>query len=166
MGRTVTVIKKVTINKDINSAWVVLGKQFAEVHIWSSTFSHSKPAGDAEFPGLSFSRRITVTNRGETIHIIDMYDPESHSIAYHITKGIPSIAKTAIGLWSLEKIGPNQTTAIFEFQLDPRGILGSLLKPVIRKKLSVVADHLCEEFKFYLENGIPHHRKSEFKGFR
>ncbi|MBT5855186.1 hypothetical protein HOH87_00950 [bacterium] len=153
------VIKELVINKDIESVWNVMGTQFADVHLWSSNFQDSKPGGTQKFEGLAYSSRVTLTGRGETIQELDSFDATNHRFSYHISKGIPSIVKTAVGIWALEPIGDIQSKLVLEFQMEPNGLLGTLLTPVIKKKFGKVASDIAEELKYYVENGTPHPRK-------
>ncbi|PCJ64873.1 MAG: hypothetical protein COA58_11405 [Bacteroidetes bacterium] len=147
------------IDKKIEDVWEIMGNQFAKVHVWCSNFKTSKPGGPSKFSGLNYSHRDTTTNRGQTIQELDKFDPDKYILSYHISKGIPPIAKTAIGNWSLKSLGENKTTVIIEFEVDPKNFIVSLLTPIIKKKLSTAAREIAEELKYYLENDKPHPRK-------
>ncbi|MEZ7930838.1 MAG: hypothetical protein QMC21_04870, partial [Flavobacteriales bacterium] len=42
--------------------------------------------------------RATITDRGETIQLLDSFDPRNYRLAYHITKGMPGITKNIVKL--------------------------------------------------------------------
>ena len=123
---------ELTINKNTDDVWEVMGKQFGDVHLWSSNFKNSKPAGDKIFEGIDYSQRITLTDRGETIQVLDTFDSANYKLTYHSSKGLPEIAKTAVGIWSLKPIQNNQTMVVLEFNMESKNIIGYLLSPIIK----------------------------------
>jgi len=157
--KAIHVQREIVIYKNVDEVWEVMGNQFARVHLWSTNFKDSKPGGGSKFAGLDYSERITETARGETIQALDSFDAETHALAYHITKGAPSIAKHASAVWSLKKEDNHTTSAVIAFQLETKGVLGFLMTPLIKKGLSKAALEIAEELKYYLENGTPHPRK-------
>jgi hypothetical protein len=151
--------KEFVIDSDINSVWDVVGNQFAKVHKWSSNFSQSQPGGQPKLSGVDYLHRDTITARGQTLQELDAFDPRTHSLAYHISKGIPKPAKKASGFWSMDSLSPSQTKVVLEFHMVPANPLVSLLSPLIKKKLSKAAGEMVEELKCYVETGQPHSRK-------
>ncbi|MDB4286151.1 SRPBCC family protein [bacterium] len=150
---------ELVINKNAEAVWDIMGNQYAQVHLWSSNFKASKPGGKPKLPGLDYLHRTTQTDRGETIQELDEFDPVNYSLAYHITKGAPKIAKEASGVWSLDVIEPEKTRVILEFSMEPNGLAGLILTPLIKMKLGKAAAEIAQELKFYIENKTPHPRK-------
>ena len=159
--RKIHVKKELSINDNVSNVWAVMGEQFGEVHLWSSNFKDSKPGGIKQFEGINYSQRITVTDRGETIQVLDAYDSTNYRLAYHITKGLPGIAKTAEGIWSLKPMQNKQTMVVLEFNMESKNMLGYLLSPIIKLKLGKSAEEIAEELKYYIENGSAHPRNVE-----
>jgi hypothetical protein len=154
--RKIQVKRELTIHKNSEEVWRVLGEQFGEVHLWSSNFTDSKPGGEKRFKGIDYSYRATITDRGETIQLLDAFDSENYRLAYHITKGMPGVAKSATGVWSLKPLKSDQTTVSIEFEMEVKNILGYLLSPVIKLKIGKSAEEIAEELKCYMENGKAH----------
>ncbi|MFT7230585.1 MAG: hypothetical protein ACI9GO_001054 [Bacteroidia bacterium] len=48
---------------------------------------------------------------------IGCFNSENYRLAYHITKGIPGIAKSASGVWSLKPLKSNQTAVSIELEM-------------------------------------------------
>jgi hypothetical protein len=159
--RKIHLKRELTIHKNTDEVWGVVGKQFGEVHLWSSNFKDSKPGGDKQFEGIDYSYRATVTDRGETIQLLDAFDSENYSLAYHITKGMPGIAKSASGVWSLKPLKNNQTTVVIEFEMEVKNILGYLVSPLIKLKIGKSAEEIAEELKYYMETGKAHPRNKK-----
>ena len=93
--------EEVLIKKNIDEVWQVLGNQFTEAHIWSTNFKSSKPGGEPKLPGLTYLHRETMTEKGENFQELDEFDPVNHSLSYHVSRGVPGIAKSTLGKWSL-----------------------------------------------------------------
>jgi len=152
------ITQEMTIEKDIDAVWAVMGDQFGQVHLWSSNFFDSKPSGPAKFAGLDYSVRDTITERGQTVQELDTFDPTNFALTYHVTKGAPKIAKRAVGMWSLKSIDKNKTTVVIAFILEPKGIIGFLLTPIIKLKIQKASLEIAEELKYYMEQGKAHPR--------
>lgn len=159
MKRELHFEEEITIEKNIDEVWDVLGNQFAEAHIWSTNFKSSKPAGEPKLPGLDYLHRETMTEKGENWQELDTFDPVNYSLSYHVSRGVPAIAKSALGEWKLSKTGDNQCRMNIHFILETKGILGFILSPVISKKIGKASTEIAKELKYYMENGKPHPRK-------
>lgn len=161
LEKEIHVKKELGIDQNVEVVWEVMGKQYAQVHKWSSNFKDSKPGGNSRFSGLDYSERITLTDRGETVQELDSFNSTTHTLAYHITKGAPSIAKHASSVWSLDNIDQNKTKVGIEFNLVTKGLLGFLMASKIKKGIGKSASEIAEELKYYVETGQPHPRKME-----
>ena len=151
--------EEVLIEKNIDEVWEVLGNQFTEVHLWSANFKSSNPGGEPKLLGLDYLHRETMTEKGENFQELDNFDPANYSLSYHVSKGAPKIAKSALGEWKLTKTEDNQTRMNVHFILETKGLLGFILSPVISKKIAQASAEITEELKYYVENGQPHPRK-------
>jgi hypothetical protein len=152
--------EEVMIEKNIDDVWEVLGNQFAEANVWASNFKSSKPGGKPKLSGLDYLHRETMTEKGENFQELDKFDPVNYSLTYHISRGVPAIAKEALGEWSLTKTKENQTRMNVHFILQTKGLLGFIMSPVFSKKIESASAEIVEEFKYYMENGKPLLRKS------
>jgi hypothetical protein len=161
LEKQIHIKKELEISQNVEVVWEIMGKQFAQVDQWSTNFKTSKPGGSSTFAGLEYSERITLTNRGETIQVLDSFDSTKHKLTYHITKGKPGIAKQASAVWSLNTIDANKSTVILEFDMTTKGLLGFLMTPLIKKGIGKSASEIAEDLKYYVENGEPHPRKVE-----
>jgi hypothetical protein len=163
MDKKIHVQKELSIDKNVEEVWEIMGNKFTQVHLWSTNFKDSKPGGSAKFQGIDYSERITITERGETIQALDAFDATTHSLAYHISKGAPGIAKHASAAWSLKSEGANKTTVVLAFDMETKGFLGFLMTPLIKKGMEKAAVEIAEDLKHYVENGTPSPRKESTK---
>jgi hypothetical protein len=151
---------ELTIEKSIGEVWEIMGNQFADVHKWSSNFKESKPGGPQKFEDINYSLRETITDRGITIQVLDTFDPKNFSLKYHITEGMPGIAKSAYSKWSLEAISSEKTLVALDFGMEPKMSLNEEMKSKIENGLKSSAIQIAEELKYYLEKGKPHPAKT------
>lgn len=158
-SRTLLFKEEVVIHKNIDDVWEVLGNQFTEPHIWATNFLTSKPDGSPKIKGLTYLHRATTTESGDNWQELDTFEPNNFSLSYHISKGIPPIAKKGIGTWKLTKINERETRLNVNFILETKGLPGLVMSPIVSKKVSQASKEIVEEFKFYVENGQPHPRK-------
>ena len=149
------------INKPVAEVWEVMGNQYADVHLWSSNFSSSEAGGAPTLPGLDFAHRKTTTERGETIQVLDAFEPANHSLAYHISKGIPEVGESASAVWSLEAVDEQSTRVTMDYAMPLKPFVNEEMAQKIQAGLTMATDQLAEELKHYLETGTPHPRKLE-----
>ena len=150
------VITEIKIEKNINEVWEVMGNQFGEVHLWSSNFLDSKPGGNPKFFGLDYTFRDTITERGNTVQVLESFDPRNYTLSYFISEGKPEIAKSASSTWSLRTISSDLTKVILEFNMEPKVSLNEYMTAKIEAGLAASANQIAVELKHYLENGEPH----------
>ena len=158
-SRTLLFKEEVVIQKNINDVWEVLGNQFTEPHLWAANFKTSKPGGSPKLAGLTYLHRATTTESGDNWQELDTFDPTTHSLSYHISKGVPPIAKSGIGSWKLTKVSASETRLNVDFTLVTKGLPGFIMSPIISKKVAKASAEIVEEFKYYVEKGKPHPRK-------
>jgi len=152
---TVEVKQELTINANIDRTWQVMGNEFSDIYLWSTYFIQSESGGQKKFQEIDYSSRVTLTENGENTQVLDVFDPEAHSLSYHITKGRPGIAKEASAVWSLVDLGPNKTKAVLEFKMVTKGWVGLLISGKIRSKINSTSSEIVKDLKYYLEKEKP-----------
>lgn len=158
-SRSLQFKEEAIIEKSIDEVWEILGNQFTDPHLWATNFIASKPGGEPKLPGLSYRHRATLTESGDNWQELDVFDPINFHLSYHISKGVPAIASSAIGTWKLVKISETQTQLDVDFTLNTKGLLGFVMSPMVGKKVGQASSEIVEEFKYYVENERPHPRK-------
>ncbi|MCP4458286.1 MAG: SRPBCC family protein [Cytophagales bacterium] len=151
--------KEIIINSDIEKSWSVLGKNFANVDRWASAIKISEGSGES-FSGSTCSTRGCDVKGMESIkEKLLNYSDDTHSLKYEIIEGLPSMVKKGTNSWSLESIASNETKLTMEMNMDIRGFIGTLMKPMMKMQMGGMGNKFLEEFKFYVEKGNPHPRK-------
>lgn len=150
--------KEFVVNASIDKCWQVMGVDFAHVDRWVSAVSHSEGKGGS-FNGASCSERSCSTSLGGMKEQLLEFSPESHMLKYQIAEGMPSMVKYATNDWRLTPINSNQTRFTMVAEMQIGGLMGTMMKPMMRSKMTKLTGQIGEEFKYYVENGKPHPRK-------
>lgn len=157
-SKKMTIEKEIIVNQSIEKAWKVLGTDFAKADQWASAVKHSEGKG-ASFNGATCSERTCeIASMGKTQEKLLQFSNENHSLSYQVA-GMPSMVKSATNSWQLTALGEGQTKLHMRMDIQVGGLMGAMMKPMMKMKMSKMGNELVEEFKFYVEKGQPHPRK-------
>ena len=158
LSKTMTIEKEIIVNSGIEQAWKVLGTEFADAYKWASAVNHSEGKG-AGFNGATCSERgCDIAGMGKTEEKLLQFSNENHALSYQV-EGMPSMIRHATNSWQLTTLGQGQTKLQMRMEIQVGGLMGAMMKPMLKMKMSKMGSELVEEFKYYLENGHPHPRK-------
>lgn len=152
--------KEILINKSIDAAWAVLGLDFGNAYKWASAVNHSEAMGD-DFKGAACTERGCSTSLGNIKEQLFEFSSEKFTLAYEVIEGKPSVVEFATNTWKLHKITPDSCELHIIMNIKLSGFFGSILQPILKIKMANMGQELVEDFKYYVENGIPHPRKSK-----
>ncbi|MEL6560832.1 MAG: SRPBCC family protein [Bacteroidota bacterium] len=148
------------INKSIADCWEILGNQYVDIYKWASPVNHAEGDGKSGLNGAACDiRGCHVSGMGDIKEKLTDFDPENHYLAYEVITGLPAMMKAAKNSWKLSAINAEQTRLNMAGVIQPKGILGSLLKPVLKMQFDKMTKNIVEEFKHYVETGEQHPRK-------
>jgi len=154
------IITKLTIEKNANDVWQVMGNQFDQIHIWASFFKDSKPSGEKKFNEIDFSARETVVEGGENSHSLDVFDSKNYILSYTVTVGAPPFADKAQAQWALESTNEHSCTASITVNMELKDMIPEEKAAEVKGWLSKSSEGMLEELKYYLETGKLHPRKA------
>lgn len=150
-----TIEKEIIVSKGIASAWQVLGKEFAQAHIWATPLSHSEGQG-SEFNGSICSERsCDIKGMGKTKEKILQFSDAKHTLSYIVEQGMPSMVKQATNTWSLSSLGPGKTKLVMTMDISLKGLMGYIMKPMLKMMMNTMGETLLADYKYYVENGKP-----------
>lgn len=153
------IIKEVIINKNIESAWNVLGHQFAEAYKWASPVNHSEGKGSSYNGATCSERGCDIVGMGKTKEKLLQFSNEKHLLSYSIPEGMPSMVKYATNTWQLTALGNDKSRLNMQIDITLGGIMGMIMKPMMKLMMSKMSSTLADDFKYYIEKGEPHPRK-------
>lgn len=151
--------KEILINKNINHAWKVLGLDFANAHKWASAVNHSEENGEKLSENIC-SERACSTTMGNIKERLFEFSSDDYSLAYEVVEGKPKMINYASNTWKLIQIEQNKCMLSIKMDIKPEGIFGKITELILKIKMSKMGQELVEDFKYYVENGTPHPRKS------
>lgn len=151
---------EITIQKNAGEAWEVMGNQFAQIDQWASFFKSSVPAGEAKFPELDYSERISELPSGQATHSLDTFDAQRHELSYTVTAGATPFSKLTRAIWAVEPT-ENGCIASIEVIIEPKMELPEEKAKEVTLFLTNTGNEMLEDFKHYVETGQPHPRKAE-----
>lgn len=150
--------KEITVNKNIENAWKVLGLEFADADKWASAVSHSEGKGKG-INGASCSERGCSTSMGKLKEKILQYSNDNHSLSYQVSEGMPFMVKHATNAWQLTPVEQDKSKLQMHMDIQLKGFIGIIMQPMMKMMMSKMGTELVDEFKYYVENGYPHPRK-------
>ena len=158
--KTPTIInKEITVDASVEKAWDLLGPQFADAYKWASSISHSESLNKESLNGSSCTQRgCAVKGMGDIKEVLKSYSPEDHSLTYIVNEGMPKMVKYASNNWVLTDLGDGKTKLSMKIEMKLGGMMGSMMRGMMSKKMSKMSGEIAEEFKYYVEKGIPHPR--------
>ena len=152
--------QQITIDASIDKAWAVLGPQFENAQIWASSIKHSEALNKESINGSTCTLRgCYVSGMGKIKETLLTYSPNEHSLSYVIKEGMPKMVKYASNHWQLTDLGNGKTGLKMTIEMKTGGFMGWMMKGLMKKKMTKLSSEIAEEFKYYVENGIPHPRK-------
>ncbi|MEO0422582.1 MAG: SRPBCC family protein [Pseudomonadota bacterium] len=155
--------RKIRIATTADKAWAVIGPEFADVDKWASNvFVSTSRNNNAAPSGAPAGGRVCSTSQGEFDESIVDYDESRRLIAYAVTgKALPGFVKSIQARWAIQPAGPNASTATMTMTADLAQPFAFLMGWMMKKQFGKAIDESLEEFKFYLEQGSVHPRKTE-----
>lgn len=159
--KTPIIIKQeLIINASIAKTWQVLGPEFADAYKWASSIKHSEARNHETMNGSTCTERgCSVSGMGNIKEKILQYSETEHILSYQVYEVMPKMVKYAANTWKLIDLGNGATKLEMQIEMKTGGFMGSMMKGMMRKKMTKMSKQIAEEFQYYVENGNPHPRK-------
>ncbi|WP_020566789.1 SRPBCC family protein [Neolewinella persica] len=151
--------RTITVNKPIDKVWDVLGNDFGSAAKWATGLYHSEGYGVPQLAGAACNNRSCDTNQGAIKEVVRVFDANNHHLAYEVIEGFPGFVKSGINNWRLTDLGNGKTKVDIHFIAVLQGIMGTLMKPMMKWQLGSTFDQVLEDFKVYVETGKPSAKK-------
>ncbi|MDC7998390.1 SRPBCC family protein [Gilvibacter sediminis] len=146
--------KEIIVDKPISEVWGILGNQFGDAYKWARGLYHSESFGQPAVEDAHCSNRACNTSFGAIKEKINVFKP-NQQLSYEVIEGFPGFIKSGLNNWYLTKLNDNRTKVHIHFLGETQGILGVIMKPMMKLNLSITIKDALQDFKFYVENGKP-----------
>ncbi len=148
--------KEIIINVSADELWKMVGPGFVEVYKWSSNVDHASGSGNSEFEGAVCSERVCDVNvKGfskinETLY---KYSDANMNLAYRVNEGMPGFVTKAVSDWTVVDLGNNKSKLVMKAQFGSKGLMGSMMNGMMKKKMNQTLDTVLNDAKVYAETG-------------
>ena len=146
--------KQISINASAEKVWDILGRDFANIGVWSTAVSHSV-ANDKLAPvnNSPVGGRLCDTRFGKISEEFTAYDETQKTFSF---KGVfdSKLFKNLTNTVNLTSIDENTTEVKITPEIELSWI-GTLMSPMIKMQLNKALDQLLDDLKYYVENGKP-----------
>ncbi len=152
--------REILVNKPIADVWEVLGNQYGEAYKWARTLNHSAGFGTPKIEGAVCNNRTCDTTQGRIKEVVKTFDAKNYILAYEVEEGFPFFIGTAINTWRLTQRG-NATQVNMHLRMETKGLVGSIMSPMMKLQLNKLLTDVIGDFKHYVEIGKPSPEKAE-----
>jgi len=152
--------RNILLNVSIEQAWQLLGPDYGKACEWAPGVHGSSLVGKTA-TGDTPTHRACATDFGDIKEQVTEYAPENYALAYVVTEGFPGMIKEGRNRWQLHQEGPNRTRLTMNMTINTGGLIGTLMRPLMKMQLGKVADQAVEGFKAYVETGKPSKAKTK-----
>ncbi len=152
--------KEIFVNKPVSEVWEVLGNQFGEAYKWATGLYHSKGSGLPKIDGAACNIRECDTQQGKIKEELRVFDPDNHILEYEVVEGFPFFVRLGVNNWKLEPTG-SETLVSIDFNLETKGLVGSIMGPIMKIQMNKIITNVLKDFKYYVETGIPSPEKEK-----
>lgn len=158
--KAITISQSIHIATSIEKLWEITALNFGKVDRWISGVNHSTSSGEGVNGAVCDERTCVPSYKGfkETSEKIIAYDEENYAFTYKIAQGLPGFVKFAQNTWTHQEQG-NGTLITMQVSMQVTGLMGFLMKGLMRKNMSKILLEALEELKVYAETGQVHPRK-------
>ena len=149
-----------TVNKPADQVWDVLGNDFGGAAKWATGLYHSEEYGAPQLAGASCNNRACDTDFGKIKEVVRVFDAKNYHLAYSVIEGFPGFVKSGTNNWRLTPQG-DKTKVDIHFVGELQGVMGFIMKPMMKMKLGGALKQAGQDFKHYVETGQPSPAKAK-----
>lgn len=148
--------KEITVNVPADILWEMVGHGFIEVYKWSSNVDHAEGKGTPEFEGAACSERfcdVNVKGFSKISEKLTKFDEKEMNLAYQVYEGMPGFITVAANQWTVVPLNVNQSKLQVKATFRSKGIMGTLMNGMMKKKMNETLTTVLNDAKIYAETG-------------
>ncbi len=150
----------IVIDKPIAAVWDVVGTQFGSAHLWASALIHTEGNGSKISDQVCEGRTCDIQGMGRIREKLLEFDPRGYALSYEVVEGFPFFVERGVNRWHLVAEG-NRTHLYINAKIATKGLIGAIMRPMMKMQMSGLMRKTLEDLKYYAENGVPHPRKQK-----
>ena len=148
--------REITINVPADQLWEMVGPGFVDVYKWASSVDHAEGSGTPEFDGAACSERVcnvNVKGFSKISEKLTKYDATNMNLAYEVQDGMPGFVTRAANDWTVVPVNDHQSKLVMKAQFRSKGLMGSMMNGMMKKKMYATLEQVLGEAKLYAETG-------------
>lgn len=148
--------KEITVNVSAEKLWEMVGPGFIDVYKWSSNVDHAEGKGKSEFEGAVCDERfcdVNVKGFSSISEKLTKYSISNMNLAYEVRGGMPNFVTKAVNDWTVVSVNANQSKLVMKAEFATKGLMGSMMNGVMKKKMSTTLETVLNDAKVYAETG-------------
>ena len=152
----ITITKTDTIDASAARIWEILSDEFTDVAGWASSVDHSEAHDKATAPAGATvgGRTCEVPGFGFTDERFTRYDEANKTFSFSVdAEKIPDFFKNLESTWKVVPTGPNTSEVTTKIAGEATGVMGALVRPMMKRKFSRLLNQGYEDLKVYAETG-------------
>ena len=75
------------------------------------------------------------------------------NLAYRVNEGMPGFVTKAVSDWTVVDLGNNKSKLVMKAQFGSKGLMGSMMNGMMKKKMNQTLDTVLNDAKVYAETG-------------
>ena len=158
--------KEMVVNVSADKLWEMIGPGFIDVYKWSSNVDHAEGSGNSEFEGAVCSERfcdVNVKGFSKISEKLIKYNEKNMNLAYEVVDGMPGFITLAKNDWTVVPVGDNQAKLVMKAEFGSKGLMGTIMNGMMKKKMIKTIDTVLNDAKIYAETGMISAAKQERK---
>ena len=148
--------KEIIINSPAENVWEMVGPGFTNVHHWASNVDHAMGKGTSSIEGASCDVRhcqVSVKGFDKISERLTDYNNEDRTLTYEVINGMPGFIALAQNKWKVAAKNEGQSILMMEAEFQLKGVIGLLMKRIMKGKMSDTLDIVLNDAKYYAEHG-------------
>ena len=152
------------INVSADDLWQIVGPGFESAGEWATTVDHSVGSGSPQHEGASCSERYCKLNAkgfSEINEVITIYNAQTRTLAFDITKGLPGFVQISNSNWQIEDLGNNQSKIEITITVKTDKFLGTIMGGMLKSSIKKTVPTIMRDLKIFAETGNISEEKQE-----
>lgn len=144
--------KSIVVDVPVEKAWDIAVNEYDRVGEWASSVAFSQANTKVAVPdGAAFGGRVcTAPGFGDVKETITAFDANRNSFTYAVS-GLPGFVTRMNNTWTISEAGPGKSKLSMAVDMDTNAFPGTIMEPIMKRKLSSTIDEFVEEFKLWVE---------------
>ncbi len=147
------------INESVKAVWSVLGDGFDRIGEWAtsvpSSTGSSRPVEIEGAPSAGRTCTLAVPGFSAIEERLVRFEPETYTLAYEVTEGMPVFVESAVNTWALRPLDDGSTEVTTSVEMTTTGLLGRLATPAMGLNVSRTQSALARDLTSFVETGRP-----------